>query len=218
MSQALQYLFREPNVATKNPKLLLMLHGYGSDEKDLYSFASYLPDELFIVSVRAPLNLPWGGYAWYTINLNASNEKFTDVPEAIQARERIHKFINELNDQYRFDLNNSFLLGFSQGAILSYALAMSYPNLIPNVLALSGYVNQDLLTQTAYTKDWQKLDIFRSHGNQDMVLPIDLAHNTTKFLDKNDIKNIYKEYPTGHGVSPENFQDMLNWLTLKLSQ
>lgn len=216
MPQELQYIHRKPSVETENPKLLLMLHGYGSDEKDLFSFASYLPDELFIISVRAPLNLPWGGYAWYTINLNASNEKFTDVPEAIQARESILEFINNLNNQYEFDLPNSFLLGFSQGAILSYALAMSYPDLIPNVLALSGYVNQDLIAKTTNTNDWQKLDIFRSHGNQDMVLPVELAHNTTKFLEENDIKNIYKEYPMGHGVSQENFQDMLEWLNQKL--
>lgn len=216
MPQELPYILRKPAVETKNPKLLLMLHGYGSDEKDLFSFASYLPDELFIVSVRAPLNLPWGGYAWYTINLNASNEKFTDVPEAIQARESIRKFIKDLNDEYKFDLPNSFLLGFSQGAILSYALALSYPDLIPNVLALSGYINQDLLIKEANTKDWKKLDFFRSHGNQDMVLPVELAYKTTKFLNKNRIKNIYKEYPMGHGVSQENFQDILEWLTQKL--
>ena len=82
MNSTLHYIVREPKIKQKNPPLLILLHGYGSNEDDLFSFASELPDELLIVSARAPYDMHFGGYAWYAITLDANNEKFSDLEEA----------------------------------------------------------------------------------------------------------------------------------------
>ena len=66
-----------------------MLHGYGSDENDLFSFANELPEELFIISIRAPYPLQPSGNAWYAINFDADQNKFSDDEQAIKSRDLV---------------------------------------------------------------------------------------------------------------------------------
>jgi phospholipase/carboxylesterase len=60
--------------------------------------------------------------------------------------------------------------------------------------------------------DLSKLKIFASHGIADQVIPVDWARKTKPFLDKLGIAAVYKEYPIGHGISPQIFTDFKNWL------
>ena len=68
----LDYRVRQPLKPTANPQVLFLLHGYGSHEEDLFSFANYLPEDYLIISLRAPLSLSFGGYAWYSCLLYTS--------------------------------------------------------------------------------------------------------------------------------------------------
>ena len=124
-----------------------MFHGYGSDENDLFSFASELPKELFIISVRAPYKMQPFGNAWYAINFDADQRKWSDDDQAKESRDKISSFIDEAVENYPIDKNNITLLGFSQGTILCYAVALSYPEKIRNVIALSGYINLDIIAE-----------------------------------------------------------------------
>lgn len=213
---SLQYIVREPNVQTKNTSLIILLHGYGSNEEDLFSFATELPEDLIIISARAPQNLGLGSYAWYTINFTADKSKFSDIPEAIKAREAIATFIDEIQMKYKISPAKTFLLGFSQGTILSYAVALNYPKKIQKIIALSGYINQDLLPENIVTKNYSELDFFISHGSVDQVIPAEWAKKSPKFLNELKIKNIYKEYGVGHGVAPQNFFDFKKWIEERL--
>lgn len=209
---ALQYIVREPKVSSKNTPLLILLHGYGSNEEDLFSFAGELPDELLIISARAPQTLSFGSYAWYSINFNDTQGKFSDIPEAITARETIATFIKEVQKKYTISPKNTFLLGFSQGTILSYAVALNYPEIIQKVIALSGHINPDLLPKNLTTNNYSALDFFISHGSVDQVIPVEWANKAPKFLNELQIKNCYQEYPVGHGVAPKNFFDLKKWI------
>lgn len=210
---SLEHLIRKPKIEIKNPPLIILLHGYGSNEQDLFSFADELPDELLILSVQAPLNMGFGAYAWYTIHFDSTDaSKFSDLPEAKKALDIIHSFLEEANDRYEYDTENVFLLGFSQGTILSMAFALNNPNKIKHVIALSGYVNKDLLNNDVGIKNFLGLDFFVSHGSSDQVIPVEWARNTPKFLSDLGIKNVYHEYPVGHGVAPQNFHDLNQWI------
>ncbi len=212
----LDYLKREPKIETDNPSLLILIHGYGSNEEDLYSFANELPDELLILSVRAPQEIGAGSYAWYTIHFNNTQGKFSDIPEAIAAREQISTFIDEVQNEYNISPDKTYLLGFSQGTILSYAVALNYPTKVQKVIALSGYINPELLPGNIETNDYSKLDFFISHGSVDQVIPAEWAKQAPSFLNNLNIKNCYKEYPVGHGVAPQNFFDLKKWLEERL--
>ncbi len=204
-SLSLHHIVRESSLK-ENAPALIMLHGYGSDENDLFSFASELPKELFIISVRAPYTLQPYGNAWYAINFDADKGKWNDNEQAKQSLEAISNFIDEVIENYSINKNNISLLGFSQGTILSYAVALSYPEKVQHVVALSGYINDELLPEEFDESNYKNLDFFISHGSVDQVLPAEWAQNVPPFLDSLNIKNSYQEYPVGHGVAPQNFQ------------
>lgn len=208
----LHYLLREPKtVLAKNP-LLLLLHGYGSNAEDLFSFASELPDEYFVVSAQAPFDMMYGSYAWYAINFDADENKFSDMEQAKASRDVLVEFIDELVTKYPIDATKVTLVGFSQGSILSYAVALSYPEKIERVVAMSGYLNTDMATDDFRKNDFSKLRIFASHGTVDQVIPVEWARKTAPALQELGIPIVYKEYPVGHGVAPQNFYDFKNWL------
>jgi phospholipase/carboxylesterase len=209
---SLEYLIRKPKTIGAKPPLLILLHGYGSNEQDLFSFAEELPDELLIISARAPLPMGFGSYAWYTIHFDASDGKFSDIPEAIKARDTIANFIDEVLTNFEVDTNNVFLLGFSQGTILSYAVALNYPDKIQHVIALSGYINPELLPSNLEKENYKNLDFYISHGTVDQVLPVDWGRKAPPFLDNLGIANSYQEYPVGHGVAPQNFHSFKTWI------
>ncbi|MFD0962718.1 alpha/beta hydrolase [Pseudofulvibacter geojedonensis] len=213
---SLYHLVRPANDTSKKAPLLLLLHGYGSNEEDLFSFASELPEDYFIVSARAPYDLQPYGHAWYAIHFTADNEKFSNDEEARVSRDTIATFIDELIDTYPIDANNVNLIGFSQGTILSYSVALSYPEKIKNVVALSGYLNESILTNDYTDKDHSHLDFYISHGSVDQVIPYTWANKAPAFLDKLNIKNSYREFPVGHGVAPQNFFEFKTWLESKL--
>lgn len=212
MNLSLQYLVREPKVKLEKNPLLLLLHGYGSNEQDLFSFASELPEEYYVVAARAPYDLQYGSYAWYAINFEADNTKFSDLKQARESRDLIVEFIDELIAKYPIDESNISLIGFSQGAILSYAVGLSYPNKIGQIVAMSGYLNTEIAIDNFEKNDFSTLKIFASHGSVDQVIPVEWARKTPAILEKLGIDCVYKEYPIGHGVSPQNFFDFKKWL------
>ncbi len=209
---SLEYLVRQPKTTNQKPPLLILLHGYGSNEQDLFSFAEELPDELLIISARAPLSMGFGSYAWYTIHFDSTDGKFSDIPEAIKARDTISQFIDEVTTNFEVDTNNIFLLGFSQGTILSYAVALNYPEKVQHVIALSGYINPELLPNSLEKENYNNLDFYISHGTVDQVLPVDWGRKAPPFLNELNIKNSYQEYPVGHGVAPQNFHSFKTWI------
>ena len=212
MSQSLYHLVREPKIKQDKNPLLLLLHGYGSNEEDLFSFAAQLPDEYYVISARAPYHIPPYGNAWYAINFDADMNKFSDDNQAIESRDLIVKFIDEILEQYPIDKEKVTLLGFSQGSILSYSIALTYPEKIDRVVALSGYLNMDIVDKGFNTKDISKLRFFISHGVVDQVIPVEWARKAPQMLKELGIETEYHEYPVGHGVTPQNFYDLLSWL------
>ena len=208
----LHHLVREPKIKLDKNPLLLLLHGYGSNEEDLFSFASELPEEYFVVSARAPFDMMYGSYAWYAINFDADENKFSDIRQAQTSRDIIANFIDELIAEYPIDQENVTLIGFSQGCILSLAVGLSYPEKVKRVVGMSGYFNEEIALTDYAKNDFSNLNIFCSHGTVDQVVPVDWARKSEPKLKALGIAVTYKEYPIGHGISPQNFYDFKTWL------
>ena len=212
MNLSLYHLVREPKIKRDKNPLLLLLHGYGSNEEDLFSFAPQLPDDYYVISVRAPYPLPPYGHAWYAINFTADETKFSDNSQAAISRDKIITFIDEVSHLYPIDSDNITLLGFSQGCILSYAVALSHPQKIKRVVAMSGYPNTEIFSPSFEKNDFTNLKMFVSHGTVDQTVPVTWGRKAKALLDELHIDYVFKEYPIGHGVSPQNFYDVVEWL------
>lgn len=209
---SLYHLVRPPKISGEKSPVLIMLHGYGSDANDLFGFASELPDELYIISAQAPYPLPPYGNAWYAINFDSVHGKFSDDVQAVESRNKISAFIDEVIENYPVDAGNLTLLGFSQGTILSYAVALSYPGKVKNVIALSGYINLDILDSNYKNNDFSNLSVYASHGTGDQVIPISWARKNPEILKQLGVEHTYSEFPVGHGVSPQNLMEIKSWI------
>lgn len=209
---SIKYLIKEPQSKTSESPLLLLLHGFGSNESDLHSFANYLPENHYIVSIRAPFKLPNGGFAWYNISFDEDMNKFNDHDQAKDSINMIINFIEELSNKYLIDKDKISLLGFSQGTILSYALCLNYPEKFKNIIGFSGYIDEAMINIESENTDYSKLNLYISHGKDDPVIPVDWARKSTEVLKRNKIKYSFNEFNSGHTISSENFYDFKNWL------
>lgn len=208
----LEHNYRPADNISEKPPVIIMLHGFGSDENDLFSFSSELPKKFAIISLKAPIAMQPQGNAWFNLYFDNANGKFSDDEQAIASRDLVVKCIDEIIEKYDVDSEKITLLGFSQGTILSFAIALSYPEKIKNVIGLSGYINEEILKPGYKKNDFSNLKIYTSHGSQDQVIPVQWARKTKPFLEDLGIDCTYSEFPVGHGVAPQNFYELKTWL------
>jgi phospholipase/carboxylesterase len=105
-------------------------------------------------------------------------------------------------------------MGFSQGSILINAVALTYPEKVKNIIALSGAIDPSIIKLS--TNSLKNLSFYISHGTLDEVLPYNLSKESLTLLDENNLDYVFEDYPVGHGVSPDNIKSMLSWLVKRL--
>ena len=195
--------------------LIIMLHGYGSHENDLFSFANELPEVFPIISARAPHPMGFGGFCWYQINFDATDPALrSDDEQARTSRDLIIRFIESCQSKYN-NPRKVILMGFSQGCILSYAVAFSRPDLVDSVMALSGYLHTPIIPDTIAHEKLKHLYFYITHGTEDPVLPIEWARKSVQFLEANKLNHEYREYAIGHGIDAKGFHDLQSFLEKK---
>lgn len=206
----MEYLIQEPkNIHTKTP-ILILLHGYGSDEKDLFSFSQDFSSEWIIISLRAPIPLPNGGFCWYDIDF-LDKEKFINIPQAEESIRLIMNQISEIKNKYNTN-SDIHLCGFSQGGVLSYAISLRFPNLFKKVACLSTYPEIRLLQKTPIDKNlFKDLKFFISHGENDIVVPIEWGKTAIELLYNYNIFFSFRQYNHGHGINYNNYQDLISF-------
>jgi len=209
---SLHYLVREPKVKTQHPPVVLLLHGVGSNEKDLFSFANSFPDNFLVLSARGPLTLDPDRYAWFHVDFG-SGKPVINFKEQENSRKLIAKFIGEMKTKYDFDDKNVFLFGFSQGGIMSYSVSLTHPGLIKGIAVMSGRLLPEIKPLVADTEKLEGLSIFISHGTEDNVLGIDYAREAKSWLESKHLTPNYHEYTAAHQIIPQMLKDMLEWLT-----
>ena len=209
-SLPLDYKIKLSNSTKKKKPSFFLLHGYGSNEDDLFSFTPYLPPEYTIISFKAPIVLSMGGFAWSNINYDNKGNINTAILEAKESVKLIIDSIKLSIIKFNLDDKDISLIGFSQGCILCWTLAMNFPNLIRRAVALSGYIVPELID--APLENISHLKVFNSHGITDQIIPIEKARESIDLIKTNNSKIIYKEYHEGHEINKENFSDFLNWI------
>ncbi len=211
----LHYLVREPKIKQDHPPVILLLHGVGSNEKDLFSFADQLPDKFLVISVRAPYKISEGSYAWYSVDF-ATGKPVYNKEEAEKSRNTLIHFIDQLKERYPFNEQQVYLCGFSQGAIMSYSVGLTRPDKIKGIAIMSGRLLEEVKPLILSNEKLKQLNIFISHGTNDNVLTVQYARESNAYLKQLGINASYKEYPEGHTISNEMFIDLKKWLNVEI--
>ncbi|MDQ3754287.1 MAG: alpha/beta fold hydrolase [Acidobacteriota bacterium] len=206
-----------PAVDGEPPPLLLLLHGIGSNEDDLYGLAPYLDERFLIVSARAPLALGPMAYGWFNIEYTPQGLS-ADLVQAEQSYQLLLRFIEELAEQYQTGDSGIYLMGFSQGAMMSLSVALTHPQKVAGVVALSGRLPTSAIAHLAAPEDLAGLPVFLAHGTDDFVIPIDFAREARESLAQIPIELTYREYRMAHQVSMESLADVRAWLSERLGE
>jgi phospholipase/carboxylesterase len=210
---SLTHLVREPLARSSGaPPLLLLLHGIGSNEADLFGLAPYLDGRFFIVSARAPVVMGPGAFGWFNIEYTPA----VLVAVAAQARASLRlaaDFVDELTDAYALDSRRVYLMGFSQGAMMSLGLTLAKPSRAAGVVAMSGRLPAREFQPSSEPGALAGLPVLVTHGLYDPVLPVGNGRDIRDRLTELGAALTYREYPMAHEVSAECLRDVARWLT-----
>lgn len=212
--ESLHYIVRHPSAerSAGSQPLLVLLHGYGSNEEDLLGLAPYLDARFLIASARAPQVLDFGGFAWFPIDFKPDGLVLR-FDQAGAAREKIRDLVETLRTEH--PVERVFLLGFSQGASMAISTALAHPGLCDGVAFLSGVCAPELVPD-GVRPAVPALPVLMTHGRQDLVLPIQQGRAARELLSRLSVDLDYKEYDMGHEINPECLQDLSDWLARHL--
>jgi phospholipase/carboxylesterase len=208
----LQYLIRQPKIKSEHPPAIILLHGIGSNEKDLFSFADKLPDKFLVVSARAPNLIGDSSYAWYQVDYSTGTPVINFQQEQ-ESRNKIIAFIEQVKSEYHCDGKNIYLCGFSQGAIMAFSIGLTRPDLLKGIGVMSGRLLDEIKPVIDKTEQLKKLKIFISHGTSDYVLNIEYARYALQYLKLIGLNPTYKEFDIGHGINDSVLNDLIKWLS-----
>lgn len=197
---------------TKKYPAIFLLHGMGSHEDDLPQLVRDFQEQCHIFSLRGPIT-QHPGYAFFTIQEVGQPDRaiFDKVLIALQ------RFILEAIEEYQIDPHKVFVLGFSQGAVLAQSLAFVMGNLVTGIVALSGYTPK-FVTEEYAIRSVEHLHAFISHGDYDYVIPSQWGMESKEIFEQFGATVTFKQYPDGHGVTPDNLRDLLAFLSQQLQE
>lgn len=212
---SLVHLVRAGASADGAPPLLLLLHGVGSNEHDLFGLAPYFDSRCVIVSARAPNTRAPGSYAWFDVTFTPTGPQIN--PEQAEAsRQTLIRFIGEAAAAYGANPANVFLIGFSQGAIMSASVTLTEPSLVAGAVLMSGRILPEITPRIAPAAQLEGKPILVVHGTADNVLPIAHGRASKALLETLPVALEYHEYPMAHNVSAESLADITAWLQRQL--
>lgn len=193
----------------ENGPIMIMIHGFGANKNDLFGLREFFPKNFTIISLEAPYELLYGGRHWYNIEW-IGNEKRINKEQAVKSKNDIISFIENLKSDHTY--TELYVLGFSQGAILSHAISLERPELVDSLIAFSGYIDEDIFELSVDKSQISSVKRFMSHGIFDEVIPVEQANDASNFLKKHNIEHFYKTYSLPHSLNEEVIKDLLEWM------
>ena len=182
---------------------VVMVHGWLGNENVMSIFERTLPPAVVIVSPRAPLAMGPDSFGWFTLE---------DDPASFAAGlAALAAFVGDLPQAYPIDPARILLMGFSQGAAMSFSLLLSEPSRVAAVAGLAGFLPSE-------AKPWATpgrlsgQSVFIAHGAKDETVPAALAQAAAHTLRTAGADVTYTEYDTGHKLNAQGTRDLKAWV------
>lgn len=179
---------------------IVLTHGRGADPHDLEPLLELLDPDRRLLGIfpRGPLLLPPGGHHWYIVRQVGSPDRDTFFPTF----EELEAHLESVLSEHGLGWDNTVLGGFSQGAVMSYALALAAGRPRPvAVLAFSGFIPSVEGFDLALA-DRGGLRVSISHGTLDPVISVGFARDARDRLTAAGLDVRYREDPVGHTIAP----------------
>ncbi|MCZ8197100.1 MAG: hypothetical protein O9267_05805 [Flavobacterium sp.] len=191
--------------------LLILLHGHGNNENDLFSFSSQIPENWIVVSVRGPYQLAENSYRWYDAKM-INGKIVINIDEEERSRKKLKQLISEITNKYNVDSQKIIVAGFSQGGNMSQSLGLGNPNSVTGFGVFNGRYNEEFSPYISKSIALKNSKAFIAHGSGDTMLPKTyVTENITK-LKELGIQITYYEDSNGHSISTKQWDEFSKWL------
>ena len=210
----LNYLIRKPKIKTENPPALIMLHGVGSNESSMFSYANKIPDNYLVISAQAPYQYSQDSYGWYKVDFS-TGKPVIDNEQAEKSRIIILQFINQIVEKYNADEKSVYLMGFSQGAIMAFSVGLTRPDKVKAIATFSGRVLEATKRSISKNEKLQELNVFLIHSTNDTILNFKYAKQSKQLLEKYKVETEFIIENIGHSISQNALLKFNEWLNSK---
>lgn len=213
----LAHTLYEPAAPGPHPTIIA-LHGWGASAFDLMGLAPYLGGGGFqVICPQGPLEVPLGaegavGYGWFP--LSAVQPAIEGPIE--EAAALLERFLDAAIARYAIDPRKLIIMGFSQGGVLAYRLALGAPRRFAALIALSSWLPPQMLAMLPEADGREELPTLVQHGSGDEIIAVARAQQSFEALRTLRVPVTYREYEMGHEIGAESLGDLVQWLDDKL--
>ena len=195
--------------AGKAEGALVLFHGRGADENDLFPLLDFLDPERRLVGAtpRGPLSLAPGGAHWYVVR----EIGFPDKETFDASYELASAWLAAFADETGVPPERTVLGGFSQGAVMTYALGLGRGRPSPaGLLALSGFIPTVEGFELDLSGELPPVAI--GHGTYDPVISVEWSRRARRQLEAAGAQVLYREYPLPHAIDPDYLSELAAWV------
>ena len=210
--QLLSLLHRPPTVDTPEPWLLVLMHGVGSNEDDLFGLADFVPAPFHVLSLRAPFVLGPGSYAWFEFSIEADGSRRIDAAQEARSREAVVRTVQAARASLGVPPDRVVLGGFSQGGIMALSLLRTRPELLRGAMVMHSRLLPEVDAQEAAPEALAGKALWVSHGQQDGVIPLASGRAIRDWAAGRPLALRYEEFPGAHEIRLEELQAAMGWL------
>ena len=204
------------NALGVKPPLLILLHGVGSNERDMFSLARSFDPRFVVVAARSPITLGPDSYGWFRVQFT-DRGPLIDADQAKAGWELLSRFIDEAVGAYDADPARVFVGGFSQGGIMSINALLTVPEKVAAAVDMSGRLLPEVIPFAADAARLRGKPLLIVHGTSDQVLGIEYGRTAREKLEQLGLAVSYQEFPIPHTITRESLDVVTAWLTARLA-
>jgi phospholipase/carboxylesterase len=209
---SLSFLHRPADPSVTDPWLLVLMHGVGSNEADLFGLAPYVPANFHVLSLRAPYVMGPSAYGWFEFSVGPQGERTINEPQEAASRETVAQTLAAASYQFNVPPERIVAGGFSQGGIMALSLLLTQPALIHAAMVMHSRLLPQIAPLVAPIEALQGKQLWLSHGTHDNVIPLAAAHAIRDRVKTLPIELRYAEYASAHEIIQQELVEAMGWL------
>lgn len=197
---------------------IVALHGWGASAFDLLGLAPYVCNGGFLMlcpqgSMELPLGQGALGYGWFPITMGGARPADSEIETAVEAASA---FVDEALKRYPINPSKLALLGFSQGGVMAYNLAIREPGRFAALAALSSWFPPELADKVTDRQALKRLPTMIQHGSRDEAINITRGRESVEKIRELGVPLVYREYDCGHEITAQGLRDLSQFLNEKV--
>ncbi|WP_431130323.1 alpha/beta hydrolase [Variovorax paradoxus] len=207
-----KFLAHGAQADVREPWLLVLMHGVGSNEQDLFGLARLMPPQFHVLSLRAPYVLSPDAYAWFEFQVLADGERRINEEQERESRFLVGEMIASAAQQLGVPPERVVVGGFSQGGIMALSLLLTQPGKVRAAMVWHSRLLSQVVPHIAPPEAFEGKALWVSHGSADNVIPPSAAAASRELARGLPLALSGADFPGGHEIRPAELQGSLAWL------